>query len=69
MKHRGRTFLRPALFTAHCSNKVKDEDEHGIDCGGSCSPCTVCTPGKYNTLIMRGFLLFYTVGKVTKSLI
>ena len=52
MRHRARTFLHPALLTANCSNKVEDENEDGIDCGGSCSPCTICTPGKYNTLIV-----------------
>ncbi len=35
----------------HCDNLVKDEDETGIDCGGSCNPCvlpcdtTVCQNG------------------------
>ncbi len=25
----------------HCDNLVKDEDETGIDCGGSCNPCVL----------------------------
>ncbi len=28
-----------------CSNGVRDEDERGIDCGGSCAPCTSANAG------------------------
>lgn len=30
---------------SHCSNGVKDQNETGVDCGGSCSPCN--TPSGY----------------------
>ena len=26
-------------YPAHCSNEKQDENEEGIDCGGSCEPC------------------------------
>lgn len=26
---------------AHCTNSVKDANETGIDCGGSCTPCSI----------------------------
>lgn len=29
------------LQANHCDNGVQDEDEEGIDCGGSCRPCSV----------------------------
>lgn len=35
------SFLNPTLsfLPSHCSNCIKDYDETGIDCGGSCQPC------------------------------
>ncbi len=33
----------PPQPQAHCSNGILDEDEEGIDCGGSCPPCTSTT--------------------------
>jgi hypothetical protein len=29
----------PSELPAHCRNCIRDEDETGIDCGGSCYPC------------------------------
>jgi hypothetical protein len=29
----------------HCTNRIKDVDEEGIDCGGSCNGCNDCTNG------------------------
>src|SRR5687767_4842682 len=30
---------------SHCTNNVQDQDETGVDCGGSCSACN--TPAGY----------------------
>eukprot|EP01066_Platyproteum_vivax_P006111 Platyproteum_vivax@DN1938_c0_g1_i1.p1 len=40
-----------------CSNKVKDFDETGVDCGGSCAPCS---DGAYQ-IRLGGFLLLYAL--------
>jgi gliding motility-associated-like protein len=29
----------PQTYPAHCENCMKDQDETGLDCGGSCPPC------------------------------
>lgn len=35
-----------------CANGIQDEDEEGIDCGGSlCPPCTTCTHPDYDALV------------------
>jgi len=33
-------------YCPHCYNRVKDVDEEGIDCGGSCVACIEKTPAK-----------------------
>jgi hypothetical protein len=34
---------------AHCTDKVKDQGETDVDCGGSTSTCAVCSIGKHCT--------------------
>ena len=31
-----------------CFNGIKDGDESGVDCGGSCVPCATCDDGIKN---------------------
>jgi hypothetical protein len=31
-----------------CTDGVKNQDETGVDCGGTCSPCPTCTDGIQN---------------------
>jgi hypothetical protein len=33
------SYPRPPEYPGHCGNKIKDGDEEGVDCGGSCKPC------------------------------
>ena len=42
------TFRISPLTKDTCFNDVKDEDEEGIDCGGSCKPCPTCFDGIKN---------------------
>ena len=37
--------LTHQFCTSHCANEVRDGDEDGIDCGGSCEPCVSCYNG------------------------
>jgi hypothetical protein len=38
----------PVGVTPTCLNAVRDGDEAGVDCGGSCKPCPVCSDGMRN---------------------
>ena len=31
----------PSTEPETCNNSVKDDDESGVDCGGSCTPCSI----------------------------
>jgi hypothetical protein len=34
-------YPRPPEYPSHCTNGIKDINESGIDCGGSCKPCII----------------------------
>ena len=34
-------------YPPHCFNKIKDQDETGIDCGGKCEACTSGAPATH----------------------
>ncbi|MDD3174895.1 MAG: hypothetical protein PHU51_00270 [Candidatus Nanoarchaeia archaeon] len=36
------TLSKIVTYVPHCFNKIKDSDEEGIDCGGSCAYISVC---------------------------
>ena len=42
------TFRISPLTKETCFNDIQDEDEEGIDCGGSCKPCPTCSDGIKN---------------------
>ena len=40
MKYRKLTYIfRNNLIVPHCLDGQQNEDERGVDCGGSCKPC------------------------------
>jgi hypothetical protein len=54
----------PSELPAHCRNCIRDEDETGIDCGGSCYPCgmqdvvTLKTPMDIPTTVKSRYEIF-----------
>ena len=36
-------------FLETCFDRIKNQDEHYVDCGGSCKPCGKCTLGEKQT--------------------
>ncbi len=55
-------------FPPHCFNKIKDQDETGVDCGGQCESCTSgvalvpsCTVAE-NTMIVNNITYTANVG-------
>jgi hypothetical protein len=39
----GQRCVSGTCVVPHCENRVRDVDETGIDCGGSCTACRTCT--------------------------
>jgi hypothetical protein len=55
-------------YPPHCFNKIKDQDETGVDCGGQCESCTSgvalvpsCTVAE-NTMIVNNITYTANVG-------
>jgi hypothetical protein len=62
-----------AQYPLHCYNKIKDEDETGIDCGGKCAACsgTPATPSctvPANTMIVNNSSYTANIGGADSSL-
>ena len=50
-------------YEANCRNAVQDEDEEGVDCGGSCEGCSENYGYLDFILVLFILVLFYVVWK------
>jgi parallel beta-helix repeat protein len=51
-------------YCAYCFNGIKDRDETGIDCGGSCPPCSPFTDWLWIIRIIVGLGAAYAIGRL-----
>ena len=57
-------FVKNVLPQASCFDNRRNQDESGVDCGGSCTPCELKTPKKVELFWARAVLVkqnFYDV--------
>jgi hypothetical protein len=48
-------------FPPHCFNKIKDQDETGVDCGGKCDSCTSGAPATPSCTVAENTMIVNNV--------